>query len=376
MKQVGKMTLHPRCTLTRALLLTLTLLLPSVVHGEDRKFHVYAPSRTTNKLLIVEASPLKKGLTLKLSQQVNLGFPVATITAHPKKPLLYVAEARGKEGNAKGAIITLNAGGELARVTPVKLAHGCSYLSLDRANRFLLGANYFGGFVDVYALDKDGAPTKRVAALNENRRNAHCVLPSPDNKFIYVPYVKETNAIFQYRFNAKTGNLNALQQKNANPPKGTGPRHIAYHPKKPIIYFSNEQHLGVSAYDITKSGALKLRQVCDAVGKDVPKDGVSSSDIVITQDGRFLFAGIRGHKRDFDRISRYRIKSNGDLELLGLTPTRKIPWGLTFSPKGQYLFVTAFQGGALLAYRIENTGMLTKVATLRWDKSISDLVTR
>ena len=59
--------------------------------------------------------------------------------------------------------------------------------------------------------------------------------------------------------------------KNANPPAGTGPRHIAYHPTKSIIYFSNEQHLGVSAYDITKSGTLKLRQVCDAVDKKMSK---------------------------------------------------------------------------------------------------------
>ncbi|MEK6233107.1 MAG: alpha/beta hydrolase fold domain-containing protein, partial [Planctomycetales bacterium] len=151
---------------------------------------------------------------------------------------------------------------------------------------------------------------------------------------------------------------------------------MAYHPSKPIAYFSNEQHLGVSVYDVQKSGALKLRQVRDAVNKNEPKDGISSSDIAITPNGRFLFAGIRGHKRDFDWISRYRVKSNGEVELLGLTPADKIPWGLALSPDGHYLLATGFQAGTLMAFRIGDDGDLKKVAGLTWDKNISDLVTR
>lgn len=339
-------------------------------------FHIYAPSRTTGKLMIVEATPSETGLSLKPAEPVDLGFPAATITAHPKNPLLYVAAATGDEGKTPGAVITLDQKGGYLRQAPVIFQHGYSYLSLDRANGFLLGANYFDGFVDVYALDEAGTPSKRAAKLNEGRRNAHCVLPSPDNRFVYIPYVKETNAILQYQFDPESGKLTPLDAKNANPPAGTGPRHMAYHPKKSIAYFSNEQHLGVSVYDIEKSGQLKLRQVCDAVGKDKPKDGVSSSDIVITPDGRFLFAGIRSHERDFDWISRYQVNENGDLELLGLTPADKIPWGLALSPDGQYLLVTAFQGATLTAFHVAKNGGLTKAASVKWDKSISDLVTR
>ena len=351
------------------------LILTPSGHAGD-VFHIYAPSRTTSKLLIVEATPSDEGLSLKLLQQVELGFPAATITAHPDKPLLYVAAPTGDEAKTLGAVVSLDHDGSYLRHAPVTMHHGYSYLSLDRASRFLLGVNYFDGFVDVYALDTTGKPVKRVAALNESRRNAHCVLPSPDNRFVYIPYVKETNAIFQYRFDSKSGQLVGLDPKNANPPDGTGPRHMAYHPSKPIAYFSNEQHLGVSVYDMEKSGALKLRQVCDAVDKDERKQGISSSDIVITPDGRFLFAGIRGHQRDFDWISRYRVKPNGDVELLGLTPADKIPWGLALSPNGRYLLATAYEGATLLAFRIGDDGDVTRVGSFTWDKNISDLVTR
>ena len=346
--------------------------------ADDGPFRIYAPSRSTNSLIIVEAQPNDGGLSLKKSQKVDLKFPAGTIVAHPEKPLLYVAAPRPdlEADKASGAVITLDGDGNYSKHDLVTFEHGYSYLSLDRSNRFLLGAYYFGGQVDVYSLDANGRPGKRVAALDEGRKNAHCVLPSPDNRFVYIPYVKETNGLFQYRFDAQSGSLTALEPKNAQPPEGTGPRHMAYHPTLPTAYFSNEQHLGVSVYERLESGQLKLRQVCNAVPDNKPKDGVSSSDILVTPDGRFVFAGIRGHQRDFDWISRYRVKENGELELLGLTPADKIPWGLTLSPDGRYLLATAFQGATLTAFKIHQNGDLTKAASLDWDKQITDLVAR
>jgi 6-phosphogluconolactonase len=258
----------------------------------------------------------------------------------------------------------------------VKLQHGSAYLSTDRGGRFLLSADYGGGAVDVYALNEAGAPGARVAGLNEGRKHAHGVLPSPDNRFVYIPYVKDTNALFQYRFDAATGRLTPLEPKDASPPAGTGPRHLAYHPKLPIVYFSNEQHVGVSVYDRAESGQLTIRQVCDAMPTGESKEGISSSDIVITPDGRFLFAGIRGHSRAYDWVARYRIEKNGEVALLGLTPADKIPWGFALSPDGAFLVVSAFDGATLTAYRIGEAGELDKLATLACDKNISDVVTR
>lgn len=339
-------------------------------------FHVYAPASISGKLLVVQATPGKDGLALKLTEEIKLGFSVSTITRHPTRPLLYVAPPSGEEGKAKGAVILLKEDGSYLRHVAVTLNHPSAYLSLDRSSRFLLSADYGKGFVDVYALDGDGIPGKRVAALNEGRPTAHCILTSPDNNFAYVSYVKENNALYQYRFAATSGQLSALDPKNANPPAGTGPRHMTYHPSKPILYFSNEQHLGVSAYDQQPSGQLKLRQICDAVDKTQPKDGVSSSDIVITPDGRYLFAGIRGHTRPFDWISRYRVKETGDLELLGLTPADKIPWGLALSPDGHYLLATAFDGGTLTAFQVTAAGELLKAGSLGLEKNIFAIVTR
>jgi 6-phosphogluconolactonase len=351
--------------------------LPTCAFCDDGSFHIYAPSRSTQELIVIKASSNNGTLSLKLGTPVKLDFPPATIAAHSSKPLLYVVPPRdNKTGETFGAVINVGAGYQRLQQSPLKLHHGYSYLSIDRSAKFLLGASYFGGFVDVYSLAENGTPIKRVAALNEGRKNAHCVLVSPDNNFVYIPYVKETNAIFQYRFDSTSGSLAALEPKNAQPPKGTGPRHMAYHPKLPIVYFSNEQNLGVSVYDKHKNGQLKVKQVCDLIDPNESKDGVSSSDIAITPDGRFLFAGVRGHKRDFDWISRYQIQPNGEVRLLGKTPADKIPWGLTLSPDSKYLIASAFQGETITAYRIGKDGSLKKAASIKCPKQISDLVTR
>ena len=338
-------------------------------------FHLYAPSPTTKQLWVLHAKPSAAGLELSVESKVDLGFAGSTIVAHPNSPILYVAGG-GPVEKVPAAAVSLDAQGACAALRPFTLKHGTAYMSLDRAGRFLLSADYGSGAVDVYELDRTGLPVKWAAGRDEGRKEAHCVLPSPDNRHVYIPYVKGNNALLQYAFDAKTGVLTPLDPADAQPPEGTGPRHMAYHPKLPVVYFSNEQHLGVSVYDRAPEGTLKFRNACDAVDSSEPKQGLSSSDIALTPDGRFVFAGIRGHSREFDSIARYRVDAHGDLTLLGRTPADKIPWGFALSPDGAYLAVTAFNGGTITVYRVGAEGDLVKAASLLCEKNISDLVAR
>lgn len=335
-------------------------------------FTVYAPSRATETLQIVRVVPGEGEVVFAPTEPVALGFAAATITAHPEKPLLYVAGNR--DGN--GATLALAGDGSVTGTTIFETANGYSYLSTDRAANFLLGCSYGEGVVDVYELDETGSVGPRVSTVDEGRKAAHCVLPSPDNRSVYIPYVKDSNALFQYHFDPETGGLTPMERLDAGPPAGTGPRHLAYHPTLPLLYFSNEQHLGVSVYERAESGLLTLKQVCDLPGGGAPAEGVSSSDIVITPDGKFVFAGIRGHQHEFDFISRYRVEDDGTLVGLGRTEADKIPWGLALSPDGGFLCATGFEAASLMVFRIGDEGELERVGTHEWDKQISDLVTR
>lgn len=359
-----------------AVLSLVHLIAVRAIANAEPPFHIYAPSPESKQLWVIAAQPSSTGINLTIESKADLGFSGATVAVHPTKPILYVGAGGGTVDTVPATTISLDSSGAIANQHPFKLKHGTAYLSTDSSGRFLLSADYGTGAVDIYGLDEKGAPTKWVAGRDEGRKEAHCILPPPDNRNLYIPYVKQNNALLQYRFDAKTGALEPMEPANAMPPEGTGPRHMAYHPTLPIVYFSNEQHLGVSVYDRDKEGRLKFRNLCEAVSADEPKDGISSSDIVITPDGRFLFAGIRGHQRDFDWIVRYRIAENGDLSQIGRTPADKIPWGFTLSPKAEFLFVSAWIGATINAYKICNDGSLTKSASIQCDKGIFDIGAR
>lgn len=339
-------------------------------------FRVYAPASKTKTLWIVDAVPKgDSGLELKLAEKRELGFNGRVIAAHPKNPLLYIVGG-GERGKVPGAVVTLAKNGTYSSHQRVDLNDDAAYLSLDRTGAFLFGVSYGNGRLNVYRLGEDGLPGKAVATVDEGKKEAHCVLISPDNQFLYIPYVKGNLALLQYRFDATSGAVTPLSPANANPPAGTGPRHLVYHPTLPMVYFSNEQGIGLSTYERRPDGQLVLKQDIAILPEGMSKEGLSASDLEITPDGKFVFAGLRGHRQDFDRIARYRVKADGQAELLGLTPADKIPWGLALSPDAKHLLVSAYNGATLTAYRITNDGDLEKAASLTWDAEISDLLTR
>jgi 6-phosphogluconolactonase (cycloisomerase 2 family) len=347
------------------------ILVPGSIAEE---FRIYAPSRDGSSVIVVKATTADSGLKLQKTRTIKATFPARTITSNQAGTILFVSGTPNSNGE-NGAVIQLKENGDYQSIRTFTLDRDYSYLSLDRSENFLLGCNYGSGNIDVYALGENASSIRRVGGLDEGRKNAHCVLPSPDNRFVYIPYVKDTNGLFQYAFDAKTGTLTALEPKNANPPEGSGPRHMAYHPTRPIAYFSEEQGLGVSIYDRAENGQLTLRDQVRAVPDDAPSEGVSSSDILLMPNGKFLYAGIRGHKHDFDFIAGYAVEDDGGLKPVGLTEADKIPWGLTSSPGGNYVIATGFGSGTLMAFKVATDGTLTRAADLEWDEKISDVVT-
>ncbi len=342
----------------------------------SRPFHVYSPSSKEQLLWVVEAIPKGENLELKVAKKVKLNFPGQVITAHPTKPLLYITATNGTPGKVPGAVVFLNADGSYLKHERVNFNDGACFLSLDKENRHLLGVSYRNGRLNVYPLDQEGIPGKAVTTIDEGKREAHCVLLPPDGKNIYVPYVKENLALLQYAYDSKTGKVTPLETKNAKPPLGTGPRHMAYHPTLPMVYFSNEQGIGLSSYRREINGELKVAQDINILPAGMSKIGLSASDLIITPDGKFLFAGLRGHSQDFNRISRYRILKDGRAEFIGLAEADRIPWGLTLSPDGKFLLVSATAGASLTAYQISPDGDLMRIKSLPWDPKMSDLVTR
>jgi 6-phosphogluconolactonase (cycloisomerase 2 family) len=341
-------------------------------------FHIYAPVKETKQLLVIAASPGADGLDLAVQQTHDLDCGPGAIAAHPAQPLLYVMGSGGRPHQVKSAVLALDDAGAVARATPFSAELGSVYAGIDPAGRFLVTADYGTGAVDVYPLDEAGLPGPRAESRAEGPKMAHSVGVSPDGRFVYVPHVKQHNALYQYALDRETGKLAPLDPADVGPAEGVGPRHVAFHPRLPVVYFTNEQQLGVSAYTRGADGRLTLLGVCDAAdaGLEKVRRSASASDIVVAPDGKFVFTGLRGHGVPCDFVARFRVLDDGRLDLLGRTSADKLPWGFALSPDGGHLVVAATDGKSITAYRITAAGDLVKAGRLDCGQKVTHVVTR
>ena len=303
---------------------------------------------------------------LEQVQSEQLGARMSAITYLSRSKMLYMG---AKDGS--GFVYRVKKGGTIELVKKKKFKSGYCFLTPDRAGNFLLGASYESGNFDVYKLDENGLPAELTASRNEDKDRAHAVGISPDNKAVYIPFVKQNNSLHQYRFDADTGKLEPHPKPTADVGEGAGPRHVVTHPNKPFLYFSNEQQLGISVYKVDDDGALKFMGITGAPDTP-PAKGLSGSDIVITPDGRFVYSGLRG--KPADGVAGYAVQGDGTLKPLGKTAADSIPWALGMSPHGDRLFVSASRAGTLTAFKIRDDGSLEKEATLKLGKDFWDIL--
>ena len=112
---------------------------------------------------------------------------------------------------------------------------GPSYVSVDKTGRYVLDANYGGGFVEIYSLAKDGSLDAQTAfvqhegssvhPVRQTKPYAHWFRTDPTNKFGLVADLG-MDKIMVYRFDEKTGKRTASDPPFTKVEGGMGPRHL------------------------------------------------------------------------------------------------------------------------------------------------------
>ncbi len=136
--------------------------------------------------------------------------------------------------------------GTLKFVNTVEAGPDPAHLSTDKAGRFLLAAYYVAGKVTVHAIERDGSLRPQPVESLPTAEKAHAILLDPSNRYAFVPHTGP-NAIFQFAYNAATGELTPGNPAKLATPENTGPRHIVFHPRLDIAYIDNEQGGSVTA---------------------------------------------------------------------------------------------------------------------------------
>lgn len=251
--------------------------------------------------------------------------------------------------------------GQLQPINKTKVDDGGPYLKTDNTDRFLLATYYGAGAVSVHAINEDGSLGDAPLQWIETEEHAHSIQLDRSNRYAYVPHTNPPNAIYQFRFDEKTGKLSPNDPPKIQPETPEGPRHFVWHPSKDLLYSVNENGSTVSAHHFDPdTGRLTSFQVISTLPDDFDGDKNTTAEIRMTQDGRFLYASNRGH----DSLAIFAVNDDGSLTATGHQPTEKTPRYFDLDPTGTYIMSVGQGSGRLAFYRINHDdGSLEGIST-------------
>jgi 6-phosphogluconolactonase len=310
------------------------------------------------------------------------GLNPSWLAFHPSGNYLYAAnEVSDFDETQSGAVTAYGVepqSGRLTRLNSVSSqGAGPTHLSLHPSGKYVFVANYHGGSFAVLPVGSDGrlraasdvkldtgpsgprhaasAPPGSFAVSGHDKPHAHLIEPDPAGKFVLGSDLG-TDQIHVWRFSAEAGTLESNGAATVVPP-GDGPRHFAFHPNGRWLYSLQEEGstLILFDYDAASGGLTKKQQV-----SSLPPGFAGTnftSEVRISLDGRFLYAGNRLH----DSIAWFSIGAAGTLKFAGETWTRgDYPRSFTIDPTGSFLYSCNQRSDAVTVFRVNRvTGELT-----------------
>jgi 6-phosphogluconolactonase len=303
------------------------------------------------------------------AESVNPSF----LAVHPSGRFLYaVNEVDRFEGGAAGAAsaFAIESTGKLRPLNQSSTrGTGPCYVSLDRAGKHLLVANYGGGSVAVLPVAADGRLGPATAfvqhetltgadAQRPKRPHGHSIDLDPSNRFALVADLG-LDRVLVYRLTEK-GDLVPNDPPFAAMDAGAGPRHVAIHPSGRSVYVLQETHMTVDTFSFDAArGVLTHKQKVSSLPEGVAvAPGFSGAEILLHPSGRFLYASNRGH----DTIAVFAIdKDQGTVQRIEHAAMGgKTPRGFGIDPTGRWLLVGNQRSDTVSVFRIDPaTGRLT-----------------
>jgi 6-phosphogluconolactonase len=263
-------------------------------------------------LYIATQDPEKPGITVATLNTATGVLSTPKLIAEARDPAHFTLTTDGRHlymcnsgtpGGVSAFAITDPATGALEFLNHVESrGRGPSYVSVDGSGRFVLDANYGGGYVEVLAVTANGSLGGQTAFVQhagssvherQNKPYAHWFRTDPSNRFALAADLG-TDQIVVYRFDASNGQLAANDPPAARVVPGSGPRHLAFHPDGRWVYAVQELSNEVVAFrwDATR-GALTPFQTVPTLAADF-KQPNTAAEIAVRRDGRFVYVSNRG----------------------------------------------------------------------------------
>jgi len=297
------------------------------------------------------------------AEAVNPSF----LAVHPKGKWLYaVNETDTFTGKKGGGVSGFEIDAKSGRLTPINqqsTAGGAPcHVSLDESGRVVLVANYGGGSVASYRVDKKGFLSSDVSfiqhqgsSMNGARQQAphgHCIVTDPGNKFALACDLG-LDKVLIYKLDAKKGTLTPNDPPFGRVTPGSGPRHMAFHPSGKFAWVINEMVCTVTSFSFDpKQGELKELQSISTLPADTKMIGAyNTAEIVTHPSGKFVYGSNRGH----DTLAVYAVdKKQGTLSLVQHESTQgKTPRSFGIDPGGRWLLAANQSSDTVVVFAID-----------------------
>ncbi|MDR1437095.1 MAG: lactonase family protein [Candidatus Symbiothrix sp.] len=237
------------------------------------------------------------------------------------------------------------------------------YISLNREQTFLVTANYSGGSLSVFPLNRDGSirALTQYWDMNEPETESpashiHTAVFSPDEKRLLVTDLgKDKIYSFKTGFRANGTFLVRDTEASGVLEAGSGPRHLAFHPNGKYLYSINEPAGTVTVFRYRKGNLSPVQTV--ASDTTAGTGGKGSADIHISPDGKFLYSS---NRLKADGIAIFSIHPrNGRLTPAGYQPTGIHPRNFILTPDGGFLLCANRNSNQIQIFeRDRETGLL------------------
>ncbi|WP_223591791.1 lactonase family protein [Neobacillus bataviensis] len=271
-----------------------------------------------------------------------------------------------KEGNNGGvASFSINEAGGLTAINS-ECSEGSPpcHVSVDNKNYFVFSANYHKGIVESHPINQENGSIQPAVSVmkhegrgpdpRQEKPHTHYAGLTSDEKYLAVVELG-IDALITY----EVSNDGTLTEVSRLPLKaGSGPRHLAFHPNGTIAYIMTEfsSEVIVLTYH-PENGHFTEKQYISTLPDDF-QDNNQGSAIHISSDGRFVYAGNRGH----NSIAVFRADIlSGELSFIEHTSTEG-DWPRDFSldPTEKFIVASNQESSNLVLFtRDASSGRLT-----------------
>jgi len=302
------------------------------------------------------------------------------LAINPAQTRLYaVSEIDTYSGTRNGAVASYAIDPNtlaLTRIGTVSSAgNSPTHLSVHPGGRFVFVANYGAGNVAVFPVGADGAlgeasdvrpsvgprhraraaddPPGQFAVSDHDGPHCHMIAADPSGQFVFANDAGLDLTLI-WRLDAQAGRLLPAEVPAVLCPPGSAPRHFAFHPNGRVFYNLYEHDARIAVYDYdAASGGLRHRQTLSTLPAKFAGSNLSS-EIIVTADGRFVYAANRLH----NAIAALAVADDGSLRLVSEAWAHAdSPRALAIDPSGQYLYSCNQRGDSITSFRIAANGV-------------------